>query len=99
MKSREGYVKFPEGSIPIGKQPTEFYLGIVYKELHKRNELKLISRGDLGIGKVLSILTELLSSKEVVLENNEVPIKFIEAQNSNKQIVMLPNIEAHIKNA
>ena len=97
MEQKKGFKKMEEGVIPIGKQAVEFYSGVVYKELYKRNELKLVSRGDFGIGKVLSILTDLLSAKVIELSNNQVVIDFKPAINDIKQEVMLPNIEVTIK--
>ena len=91
------YQKFPDGTMPVGKQSAEFYARIIYKELYKRNELKLISRGDNGIRKILKILTDLLSSKVVELANNSVTINFIPAINDRNQEVILPNIEVTIK--
>ena len=97
MEQNKERQKFEDGVIPIGKKPTEFYIVIVYKELCRRNELKLISRGDYGVMKVLSILTDLLSGKVVKLENNQVVIDFIETTNERGQSVMLPNIKVDIK--
>ena len=48
-KSREKiYQKFEYGVIPIGRQPVEFYAGIVYKELFRKTEIKLVSDAHRG---------------------------------------------------
>ena len=97
-KSREKiYQKFEYGVIPIGRQPVEFYAGIVYKELFRKTEIKLVSRGDYGIRKILTIVTDLLSSDLVELNNNQIIIDFKSAVNDRKQSVMLPCVEVTLK--
>ena len=96
MEQKKGFKKMEEGVIPIGRQSVEFYSGVVYKQLYKRKQLKLISRGDIGISKVLSILTDLLSAKIAELPNNQVIIVFKPTINNDKQEVILPEIEANI---
>lgn len=97
MKKEKVYQKFPDGTLPIGKQSVEFYEGIIYKELYKLKELKLVSRGDNNIRKILTIVTDLLSNKIVELPNNQIVIDFKSAINDRKQEVMLPNVEVIIK--
>ena len=89
--------KFEDGVIPIGRERVEFYMGVVYNELYRRKELKLVSRGDFGVRKVLSIVTDFLSNKVIELENNKVLIEFKEAVNDRGNKVMLPSIEVNIK--
>ena len=95
-QKNEKWQKFEDGVIPIGRQPAEFYMGVVYREIIRRKGLKLISRGDIGISKVLLILTELLSGKVIELPNNEVSVKFNKAVNDRNQEVMLPSVEVTI---
>lgn len=90
-------IKLEEGVIPIGKERVEFYLGIVYTELFKKKELKLVSRGSFGVAKVLSILTDLLMNKMIEFQNNEVLIKFKPYINKRKEEIFLPEIEVNIK--